>query len=173
MFGIVSMMFAGLVGTASAGQTPSGGTPAYWDGDTLIGFFGANESDDVLFDPFLDGAQEVYFASVCNTVDMGLGAGSGSITVQNIDVDDAYIFIYVGGSVDDYTEYAYLSAGASKTFTAAEIGVPAGECAPVIVAGYNYLADEGGDIGIVAIPVYMAGVAKQAVGRQPAVHHDG
>ena len=57
VFGIVSMMLAGLVGTASAGQNPSGGDPAFWDGDTLIGFFGANESDDVNFDPFLDGAQ--------------------------------------------------------------------------------------------------------------------
>jgi hypothetical protein len=156
--GIISMMFAGLAGTASAGQNPSGGTPAYWDGDTLIGFFGPIESDDVNFDPWLDGAQEVYFASVCNMVDMGLGSGMTSITVQNIDVDDAYIFIYVGGSVKDFTEYAYLSAGASKTFQAGEAGVPAGECAPVIVTGYNYLDDT------LAVPVYMAGVAKQAVG---------
>src|SRR4051794_27658007 len=74
-FGIVTMMFAGLVGTASAGQNPSGGDVAYWDGDTVIGFFGPNESDDVNFDPFLDGAQEVYFASICNMVDMGLGVG--------------------------------------------------------------------------------------------------
>jgi hypothetical protein len=74
VFGIVSMMFAGLVGTASAGQNPSGGDVAFWDGtEDCFRKMGPNESDDVGFDPFFDGAHEVYFAAVSNAVSFGLG----------------------------------------------------------------------------------------------------
>jgi hypothetical protein len=209
-FGIVSMMLAGLVGTASAGQNPSGGDVAIWDGETFPGLFGAIESD-VANDAFLcysnvaggttfvnggpgcDGSQEVYFPAVSNGGDIGLGASQTSVTVQNIDVDDAYVFFYVGngGGGWDTSEYAYLSAGASKTFTAADLGIGDGQTVPVVAALYKVLVSEiecedltpddgvdgplflcsydGGEFlttenvsVAVGIPAFAAGVAKQA-----------
>src|SRR4029077_8896383 len=73
---------------------------------------------------FCDGAQEVYFAAVGNADDFGLGAAQTSVTIQNIDSVDAYVFFYVGnGNGWDVTQYAYLTAGASKTFTASDLGI--------------------------------------------------
>lgn len=148
---ILTMMLAGTATTAFA--SPPSGTPqaAVWDGsDPFI--TGAVESDNS-DNAFHDGANEVYFASVANGEDFGLGAASTSITVQNIDVLDAYIFIWVAG---EFTDYAYLSAGASKTFSAAELGIGATPV-PVIVAGFHTLTED------TAEGVFLAGVAKQAV----------
>src|SRR3712207_7903455 len=54
-----------LFRSAFADENPSGGLEAEWDGEHYPPLFGANESD-MVDDAFADGAQEVYFASVCN-----------------------------------------------------------------------------------------------------------
>ncbi len=172
-------MLAALAVTTSAAPNPSGGDEAYWDGDSIPPLFGATPSDDfcavvgcIFWDgAFDDGAQEVYFPAVGNADEStGLGAAQTSITVQNLSVDDAYIFIYVGYPEDDdgidldnwdVVEYAYLSGGASKTFQASDLEIPSGEIRPVVVAGYNEVDDEGE--GLYLEPVILAGVAKQAV----------
>ena len=90
--------------------------------------------------PFCDGAQEVYFAAVGNGDDFGLGAAQTSVTIQNIDSVDAYVFFYVGnGNGWDVTQYAYLTAGASKTFTASDLGIADGDVVPVVAAAYHVL----------------------------------
>jgi hypothetical protein len=158
--------------TAFASPPPSGGEAAFWDGTTNCFFrFGPNESDFAFVDgPFADGAQEVYFPAVGNDDDFGLGPADTSITVQNIDIDDAYIFIFVDGL--GFVDYAYLSAGASKTFTADALGIEEGTVVPVWVMGFNELYestvpdpdDPDAEITICNLdPAFMAGVAKQAV----------
>ncbi len=147
-------MLAALAVTTSAAPNPSGGDEAYWDGDTL---------PEQIYAP-----NEVYFPAVGNADEStGLGAAQTSITVQNLEVNDAYIFIFVGMPEDDdgidldnwdVVEYAYLSGGASKTFQASDLEIPAGETRPVFVSAWNYLADSEGDE-----IVFIAGVAKQAV----------
>ncbi len=176
-------MLAALAVTTSAAPNPSGGFEAEWDGDSIPPLFGATPSDDfcavfgcVFKDgAFDDGAQEVYFPAVGNADEStGLGAAQTSITVQNLSVDDAYIFIYVGEPEDDdgidldnwdVVEYAYLSGGASKTFQGSDLEIPSGEVRPVVVAGYNYVVMSEGDGGsfLELGPVILAGVAKQAV----------
>ena len=103
-------MLAAFAVTTSAAPNPSGGDEAEWDGDSIPPLFGATPSDDIcavfgcdFFDgAFDDGAQEVYFPSVGNADEStGLGAAQTSITVQNLSVDDAYIFVYVGYPEDD------------------------------------------------------------------------
>jgi hypothetical protein len=158
--GIVSMTLAATATTAFASLPPSGGDAAYWDGTTdCFVKLGPNESDLVFIGgPFVDGAQEVYFPAVGNDNQFGLGPADTSITVQNIDEDDAYMFIFSGGFVD----YAYLSAGASKTFTADDLGIEEGKVRPVWVSLYNQLfVNDDGDC--VLDPAFAAGVAKQAV----------
>jgi len=162
VFGIVSMTLSALATTALASPPPSGGLAAFWDGTTDCFFrTGPNESD-VVFEhgPFADGANEVYFPAVGYDNDFGLGEANTSITVQNIDVDDAYIFIFVGGQ--GFTDYAYLSAGASKTFRAEDLGIDEGKVKPVWVFGFNQLF-VGDDSTCHLAPVFLAGVAKQAV----------
>jgi hypothetical protein len=139
--------------------------------------------------PFCDGAQEVYFAAVGNGDDFGLGAAQTSVTIQNIDYVDAYVFLYVGnGDGWDVTEYAYLAAGASKTFSASDLGIAEGSVVPVVAVAYHVLFAvsaceyyEDGDywdcgvygeypgswydpvVEVLADPAFIAGVAKQAV----------
>ncbi len=183
-------MLAALAVTTSAAPNPSGGDEAVWDGDTLPEFYGPFASDDLFVQDLaeVDGIQEVYFPAVGNADEStGLGAAQTSITVQNLEVDDAYIFIFVGQPEDDdgidldnwdVVEYAYLSGGASKTFQASDLEIPAGEVLPVVVAGYALIDDVGGiedcfdvdfdsmyddDSGTCFDPVALAGVAKQAV----------
>ena len=179
--GIVSVLFTGLVSTAAASPTPGGGNTASWDGTSIPPLFGSVESDAAYdFGPFADGAQEVYFPAVGNGEDFGLGAAQTSITVQNIDANDAYIFIYVGngggeaGFTADPDMVTYLVAGASKTFTAADLGIAAGEIVPVVVAGYNQVGgvvcepanDLNGDgdctdqytVDVAAVTAYVASV---------------
>jgi hypothetical protein len=161
VFGIVTMTLAATATTAFASPPPSGGEAAFWDGtDSCFFRFGPNETDFVFVDgPFADGAQEVYFPAVGNDNDFGLGPADTSISVQNIDFDDAYIFIFTGQ--DGWVDYAYLSAGASKTFTADMLGIDEGTVSPVWVIGYNELFVSD-DICFLD-PVFLAGVAKQAV----------
>lgn len=148
-------MLVGTAATTFASPPPSGGAAAVWDGTAPPGPLGAVESDATL-SLAVDGAQEIYFASVANGVDFGLGAASTSITVQNIDEDDAYAFFWVGGAWD-LSLTSYLGAGASKTYSAAYLGIGAGEDVPVIVALYNTLTSNLAD------GAFGAGVAKQAV----------
>jgi len=85
----------------------------------------------------IDGAQEVYFPWVYNNDDFGLGEADGSVSIQNLTHADGYVFFYVGnGNGFDYTTYAFLAAGASKTFPADAIGVP--EPGAPVVAGLYY-----------------------------------
>jgi hypothetical protein len=204
--GILAGMLAYSAPAAVASPSP-GGEEALWDGDTIPPLFGAIESDvandavlcfleDYYGDaitveggPFCDGAQEVYFAAVGNGEDFGLGAAQTSVTIQNIDYVDAYIFFYVGnGDGWDVNEYAYLAAGASKTFSADDLGIAEGAVVPVVAVAYHVLFaielcdyyDDGDyydcgsygeypgdwnidDYGILADPAFIAGVAKQAV----------
>ena len=149
-------MLAALAVTTSAAPNPSGGDEAYWDGDTL---------PEQIYAP-----NEVYFPAVGNADEStGLGAAQTSITVQNLEVNDAYIFIFVGMPEDDdgidldnwdVVEYAYLSGGASKTFQGSDLEIPAGDVRPVVVVGYNEVSS--GE-GLYLVPVVLAGVAKQAV----------
>ena len=140
---ILATMLAYTAPAALASPSP-GGEEALWDGETLPPLFGGFESDvaNAAFlcfvsdetgelvlpgGAFCDGAQEVYFPAVGHADDFGLGAAHTSVTVQNIDVDDAYIFFYVGnGDGWDVTEYAYLAAGASKTFSPDDLGIAEG-----------------------------------------------
>jgi hypothetical protein len=165
---MLTSMLAVTAGTAFASPPPSGGNAAYWDGTTDCFFRnGPNESNVAYpFGPFADGANEVYFPAVGNAFgDMGLVDANGdavtamtSITVQNIDVNDAYIFIFDGQV--GFVDYAYLSAGASKTFTAADLGIKEGTITPVWVMGFNQLYSDGSTCYLA--PVFLAGVAKQA-----------
>ena len=180
---VVAMLTSMLavVAPATAAPNPSGGNPATWDGDSIPPLFGSTASDDfcAVFGcefvgpdagAFDDGAQEVYFPAVGNADEStGLGAAQTSITVQNLSVDDAYIFVYVGMPEDDdgvdldnwdVVEYAYLSGGASKTFQGSDLEIPAGDVRPVVVVGYNEVSS--GE-GLYLVPVVLAGVAKQAV----------
>jgi len=135
------------------------------------------------------GAQEVYFPWVYNNDNFGLGEADGSVTIQNVTDIDGYVFFYVGnGDGWDYTTYAYLAAGASKTFSADAIGVPE-PGAPVVAGLYEDVTSYNdtknvceGDYGVdinndgdfldclnIAVkktelwPLYAAGVAKSAV----------
>ena len=116
---ILAGMLVFITPAAVASPSP-GGEEAIWDGESWPPLFGGTESDvaDALcgeFADLCDGAQEVYFAAVGNGDDFGLGAAQTSITIQNIDVDDAYVFFYVGnGDGWDVTEYAYLAAGPNR-----------------------------------------------------------
>jgi len=162
-------MLAATASTAFASPPPSGGSAAYWDGTTACFFRTGQNESDVAFvgGPFADGANEVYFPAVgYDNGDMGLVDANGdpttastSITVQNIDENDAYIFIFDGQ--DGFVDYAYLSAGASKTFTAESLGIDAGHITPVYVLGFNQLYED--DAGVCQLDqAFLAGVAKQA-----------
>jgi len=84
----------------------------------------------------IDGAQEIYFPWVYNDDNFGLGDANGTVSIQNLTHADGYVFFYIGnGDGYDYSTYAYLAAGASKSFSADDIGVPA-PGAPVVAALY-------------------------------------
>jgi hypothetical protein len=130
--GLVISLMAGLATTTSAQIT----TP-------------------VTFPGFLTyGANECYFASVIGGEDFGLGPANSSVTVQNLTEFDGYIFLYVGnGDGWDEATYAYLSAGASKTFHALDLGIEGNW--PVVAVGYH-------DLDFTS-PMTLGCVTKQAV----------
>lgn len=120
---VVSMM-AGLAGTAGAQIVGTVAHPNFLTGDF----------------------NECYFPAVSNgeVFDEDLGASQTSITVQNIDNEDGFIFIWRGtGTTWVAQTYAQLNMGASKTFTGAQLGVPAGTVAPIIVASYDNIHSTG------------------------------
>jgi len=116
-------MLAGLLAVFGAAPAAAASDPGWTPGV---------RPDNTLFS--LDGAQEVYFPWVYNNDNFGLGEADGSVTIQNLTHEDGYVFFYVGnGDGWDYSTYAYLAAGASKTFSADAIGVP--EPGAPVVAG--------------------------------------
>lgn len=136
---VVSMM-AGLAGTAGA-QTTAVAYPNFLTGDF----------------------NECYFTAVSNGEDFGLGASQTSVTAQNISGEDGFIFIWRGnGNGWTGATYAQLNAGASKTFTGADLGIPAGTVAPVVIASYDGVSSTAGAY-LEFDPLALACVAKQAV----------
>lgn len=104
-------MLAALAVTTTAAPDPSGGTPAEWHGGVVPPLFGAASEEERaaassgacwVATKSIHGTQEVYFPAVGNAdSSVGLGETQTSITVQNLSVDDAYIFVYVGTPEDD------------------------------------------------------------------------
>jgi hypothetical protein len=120
-------MLVGLIGSSVGTAAVSAAS------ESPLGTPNINESS--LFYSIGD-SQEVYFPWVYNTDDFGLGDSQGSVTVQNLSQEGGYVYFFVGnGDGYDYTTYAPLNGGASKTFSADQIGVPA-PGAPVIAALY-------------------------------------
>jgi hypothetical protein len=119
---------------------------------------------DTFPDFFTGDVNECYFASVSNGEDFGLGASQTSITVQNLETDMEGVVYILVGTGDGYEEatFAALQPGASKTFTAADLGVEEGTTAPVAVLGYDFASSQAG----VFTPedgITIGCVAKQAV----------
>ncbi|HLT19368.1 MAG TPA: carboxypeptidase-like regulatory domain-containing protein, partial [Thermomicrobiales bacterium] len=96
----------------------------------------------------------LYFPWVGNDDEStGLGPADTSVSVMNISPDPAVVFAWVGshdtselpdtGSWDLVGPF-FLAPWASKTFTAAQLGIAEGTGAPVAFAGYNALYSEGG-----------------------------
>ncbi len=116
-------MLAGMLAVFGASPAAAASDP---------GFTPGVDPGNLLFS--IGGAQEVYFPWVYNNDNFGLGEADGSVSIQNLTHSDGYVFFYVGnGDGFDYTTYAYLAAGASKTFSADAIGVP--EPGAPVVAG--------------------------------------
>jgi hypothetical protein len=147
-FGIMTMLFSALAGTASASPSP-GFVPRVYDGRTAPpAFVGATQ---------YVGTNECYLAAVGNQATLpGMpGTHSDSATFQNLsDTFDATLFVQAGSGT---WQVAFLAAGASKTFTAAQLGVPAGSRLPVRASLWWWLD------GQTTIPAAALGcVAKQA-----------
>jgi hypothetical protein len=118
---------------------------------------------DTFPDFFTWDTNECYFASVSNGEDFGLGASQTSITVQNLDDEEGTVYILVGtGDGFDEAAFAGLQAGASKTFTAADLGIESGTTAPVAVLGYDFASSQAGEF-TPEDGITLGCVAKQAV----------
>jgi len=142
-------MLAGLLAVFGAAPAAAASDPGWTPG--------VRASDvDTFYD--IDGAQEVYFPWVYNNDDFGLGEADGSVSIQNLTETDGYVFFYVGnGDGWDYTTYAYLSGGASKTFSADAIGVPE-PGAPVVAALYDTETVTQGEYGDTIVCEWQYGV---------------
>jgi len=142
-------MLAGLLAVFGAAPAAAASDPGWTPG--------VRASDiHTAFD--IGGAQEVYFPWVYNGDNFGLGDANGSVTVQNLSPDDGYVFFYVGnGDGWDYTTYAYLAGGASKTFSADAIGVPE-PGAPVVAALYDDYSYTSGVYGSKTVCEWQYGV---------------
>jgi len=118
---------------------------------------------DTFPDFFTGDVNECYFASVSNGEDFGLGASQTSITVQNLDDEEGVAYILVGtGDGFDESTFAALQPGASKTFSAADLGVEEGETYPVAVLGYDFASSQAGEF-TPEDGITLGCVAKQAV----------
>ncbi len=146
---------AGLLATLLAGvfATPivyAGGPDPNPSDDGTIGSIW----DDSI-DPLLQlGPGGIYYPWVGNNDEStGLGPADTSVSVMNISDAPAVAFAWVGshdtaelpdtGSWDKVGPF-FLAPWASKTFTAAQLGIAEGTGAPVAFAGYNELWTEGG-----------------------------
>ena len=103
---------------------------------------------DMLFetvDPgFLAGDNTIYYPWVANDDDFGLGDADTSISVQNLENRDSQIWIYTGNGDGTWSlaTTAFLASFASKTFSAASLGIAAGEGAPVAVTAFHRVPGE-------------------------------
>ncbi len=90
---------------------------------------------------FTWGANAIYFPWIANDEDFGLGAADTSISVQNLEDRDGQIWIYRGIGDNDWelATTATLSAYASKTFSAQQLGIASGDGAPVAVRGFHWI----------------------------------
>src|SRR5690606_18697435 len=88
---------------------------------------------------FLAGDNAIYYPWVANGDDFGLGPADTGISIQNLEDRDSQIWIYRGDGAGgwSFVTSAYLSAYASKTFHASELGLAEGEGAPFAVLAYN------------------------------------
>jgi hypothetical protein len=88
---------------------------------------------------FRAGNNAIYYPWVANEDDFGLGGAQTSISIQNLEDRDGQIYIYRGFGNDTWTlaTTAYLSAYASKTFKASDLGIGAGDGGPVAVLGWH------------------------------------
>ena len=88
------------------------------------------------------GPNAIFYPWVANGENFGLGDSQTSISVQNLDDRDGQIWIFRGDGNNTWTlaTTAYLSAYASKTFSAAQLGIAEGDGAPVAVVAYNVYA---------------------------------
>src|SRR5690606_32742635 len=77
---------------------------------------------------FRAGNNAIYFPWVANGDDFGLGGAETSISIQNLEDRDGQIYIYRGTGNNTWTQVttAYLSAYASKTFSATALGIADG-----------------------------------------------
>jgi hypothetical protein len=131
-------MLAFTVGTAAAQPDVTPTEDAIWDGST---------------EPFLSNdTNAVFYPWVANDDESaGLGSADTSVTVQNLTNRDAYAWAFVGVGDDalpgsngwDLVGPFYLSRWASKTFSAADLGIEAGDGAPVTIVAYHELYTEG------------------------------
>jgi hypothetical protein len=96
----------------------------------------------------------LYFPWVGNDDEStGLGPADTSVSIMNINDEPAVAFAWVGSHDSaelpdtgawDLVGPFFLAPWASKTFTAAQLGIAEGAGAPVAFAGYNLLAETGG-----------------------------
>ena len=117
--------------------------------------------DDSIEPLLILGPGGIYFPWVGNDDEStGLGPADTSVSVMNISDEPAVAFAWVGSHDTaelpdtggwDIVGPFFLAPWASKTFTAAQLGIGEGSGAPVAFAGYNQLWTEGGscttDIG--------------------------
>ena len=100
-------------------------------------------------DPGLTDLQNsIYYPWVANDNEFGLGPADTSITIQNLEALDTYIYIYKGtGDGWALETTAYLAPWASKTFAAGDLNIEAGTGVPVAVSswrGDTCITDIGG-----------------------------
>jgi len=80
----------------------------------------------------------IYYPWVANDDDFGLGPADTSITIQNLEALDTYIYIYKGtGDGWALETTAYLAPWASKTFTADALNIESGTGVPVAVSSWR------------------------------------
>ncbi len=94
---------------------------------------------------FVAGPNAIYYPWVANDDDFGLGEADTSISVQNLEDRDGQIWIYKGNGNNSWTlaTTAALSAYASKTFSAQQLGIDSGDGAPVAVVGFSWIGVPG------------------------------
>ncbi len=92
------------------------------------------------------GEHAIFFPWVGNDdPSTGLGNADTSVTVQNLTDEEAFVVAWIGTGDDslpgnngwDVVGPFYLEAHASKTFSAAELGIADGDGAPIAFSGFN------------------------------------
>jgi hypothetical protein len=145
--GLLATLLAGVFATPVVYAGDPDPDPS--DGDTIGDIW-----DDSIEPALLGNAGGIYFPWVGNDDEStGLGPADTSVSVMNISAHPAVVFAWVGShDTDELPDTGgwdivgpfFLSAWASKTFTAAQLGIAEGTGAPVAFAGYNELYSVGG-----------------------------